>query len=181
MRSSNFSLLLIVIPSHLTVFDSHILSSPSFAHICSYLLEQRGEIYQNSLLHSFLQHTLKQCWIAVLFLHMKIICWIFHIKTPFNFWDMCTWDMWKVCLQTFRNNRICQQLAYFLRSLQTSLANNSRILRIQNVKLSGYFNILGDFQICISVLLRKKYEKFHPWPNLFLLNLTFIFIYFQYL
>ena len=41
-----------------------------------------------------------------LHLHMKIICWRFHIKTPFTFWDMCTWDMWKVCLQTFRN-RIC--------------------------------------------------------------------------
>ena len=28
-------------------------------------------------------------------------------KTRFTFWDMRTWDMWKVCLQTFRNNRIC--------------------------------------------------------------------------
>ena len=25
--------------------------------------------------------------------------------------------MWKVCLKTFRNNRICQKLAYFLRNL----------------------------------------------------------------
>ena len=39
--------------------------------------------------------------------HMKIICWRFHIKTPFTFWDMRTWNMWKVCLQTFRNNRMC--------------------------------------------------------------------------
>ena len=36
-------------------------------------------------------------------LHMKVICWKFHIKTPFTFWDMRTWDMWKVSLQTFRN------------------------------------------------------------------------------
>ena len=36
-----------------------------------------------------------------------ICCWRFLIKTPFTFWDMRAWDMWKVCLQTFRNNRIC--------------------------------------------------------------------------
>ena len=40
-------------------------------------------------------------------LHMKIIWWKFHIKTCFTLWDMCTWGMWKVCLQTFRNNRTC--------------------------------------------------------------------------
>ena len=50
--------------------------------------------------------------------------------------------------------------AYFLRNLQTSRAINSRILRIKNVKFSGYCfymntNILKDFQICISVPLRK--------------------------
>ena len=32
-------------------------------------------------------------------LHMKIICWIFNIKTPSIFLDMHTWGMWKVCLQ----------------------------------------------------------------------------------
>ena len=37
-------------------------------------------------------------------IHMKIICWRFHIKTPIAFWDMHTWDMWKVGLQTLRNN-----------------------------------------------------------------------------
>ena len=38
----------------------------------------------------------------------------FHIKTPFTFWDMRTWvclftkkKNLNVCLQTFRNNRIC--------------------------------------------------------------------------
>ena len=45
--------------------------------------------------------------------------------------------MWKVCLQTFRNNRRCEKLAYFLRTLQTSGPNNSRILRIENAKFSG--------------------------------------------
>ena len=91
-------------------------------------------------------------------LHMKIIRWRFHIKTPFTFWDMRTWDMWKVCLQTFRNNRICWKLAYFLRNLQTSRANNSRILGTKNAKFSGYCfymntNIYCDFEICISAPL----------------------------
>ena len=73
-----------------------------------------------------------------LFLHIKIICWRFHIKTPFTFWDMCTWDMWKVCLQTFTNNRICWKLAYFSIILWTWRAHNSRILRIKKIKFSGY-------------------------------------------
>ena len=44
-------------------------------------------------------------------LDMKIICWRFHIKTPFTCWDMRTWDVSKVCLQTLRNNRIYWKLA----------------------------------------------------------------------
>ena len=48
-----------------------------------------------------------------------------------------------------------KNLVYFLRNLQNSHANNSRILRVENVKFSGYCfyistNIYGDFQICIS-------------------------------
>ena len=39
---------------------------------------------------------------------MKIILRRFHIsQTPFTVWDMRTWDMRKVSLQTFRNTRIC--------------------------------------------------------------------------
>ena len=91
-------------------------------------------------------------------LHFKVISSRFQIKTTFHFWDMRMWDMWKVCLQTLRNNRICKKLPYFLRNLQTSRPNNSRILRIKNAKYSGYCfymnsNIWGDFQICISVPL----------------------------
>ena len=97
-------------------------------------------------------------------LHMKIICWRFHIKTCFSFWDMRPWDTRKVCLQTFRNNRICEKLAYFLRNLQTSRANISRILRIKNAEFSGYClymntDIKGDFQICISVLLKRQLKS----------------------
>ena len=47
-------------------------------------------------------------------------------------------DVWKVCLQTFRNNKICEKLAYFFKKLQTSLANNSIIPGIKNAKFSGY-------------------------------------------
>ena len=101
--------------------------------------------------------TLMQIFCQYLHLHMKIICWRFHIKTP-TFWDMRMWNMWKVCLQTFRNNKIWWKLAYFLTDLSNSRANNSRILRIKNAKFSGYCfdintNIYGDFQICISVPL----------------------------
>ena len=56
-------------------------------------------------IHGTLIADLKIC--QYLPLHMKIICQRFHIKAPFTFWDMRMWDMWKVCLQTFRNNRIC--------------------------------------------------------------------------
>ena len=45
-----------------------------------------------------------------------------------------------------------------MRNLQTSRANNSRILRIENAKFLGYYfyintNVQGDFQSCVSVLL----------------------------
>ena len=91
-------------------------------------------------------------------LHMNITCWRFRIKTPFTFRDLRKWDMWKVYLQTLRNNWICWKFAYFLRNLQTSRANNSRILSIKNAKFSGYCfymstNIYGNFEICISVPL----------------------------
>ena len=66
--------------------------------------------------------------------------------------------MWKVCLQTFRDNRIFLKFAYFLRNLQTSWANNLSVFRIKNAKFSGHCfhintNRWGDFQICISVPL----------------------------
>ena len=82
---------------------------------------------------------------------------------------MRMWDMWKGCLQTFRSNRICLKLAYFLRKLQTLRGNNSRIIRIKNAKFSRYCfhmntNIYGDFQICISVNLKETYNSLKKWP-----------------
>ena len=73
----------------------------------------------------------------------KIIRWRFYIKTSFTFWDKPTCDMWKVCLQTFRNNRIfdiykiIRKFAYLVRNFQTSGVNNSRISSSKNVKFSG--------------------------------------------
>ena len=48
-------------------------------------------------------------------------------------------------------------------NLQTSQANNSRILRIRNAKFSGYCfymntNMFKDFEICVSVPLKTKYQ-----------------------
>ena len=91
-------------------------------------------------------------------LHMKILCWRFHIKASFTFWDMRSWDMWKVCLQTFRNNSICWNLAYFLGNLLALRANNSTILKIKNAKFSGYWfytntNVKGDLQIYLQISL----------------------------
>ena len=60
-------------------------------------------------------------------LHMKTVCWWFHIKRLFTFLDMRAYDMWKVWLQTFKNDRISSKLAHSLRNLQNSRANNSRI------------------------------------------------------
>ena len=58
----------------------------------------------------------------------------------------------------------CKKLAYVLRNLQTSRENNSEILRIKDANFSGYcfnvnINIKGDFQICVSVLLRILTEN----------------------
>ena len=37
----------------------------------------------------------------------KIICLRFRIVSPFTFWKIQTRHIWNVCLQTYRNNRIC--------------------------------------------------------------------------
>ena len=50
-----------------------------------------------------------------------------------------------------------------------SRPNYSRILRIMNVKFSGYMfmktNIYGDFQICISLPLRTAKNALMPEPT----------------
>ena len=68
---------------------------------------------------------------------IKIISWRFCILNLINFSVIHPWRLWKVCLQTYRNNRISQKVAYFLRKKQTLGANNSTILRSKKAKFSG--------------------------------------------
>ena len=101
---------------------------------------------------------MKFCWYFRL--HIKIICRKFRIVRPRTFCDICTRDIWNVCLQTCRNNRMFWKVAYFLRKIQNLWVNNWRILRIENAKFSGYCfnmnsNIHCNFQMCISVPLEK--------------------------
>ena len=90
--------------------------------------------------------------------YIKVICRRVRIVTALTFWDMRTGDIWDVCLETYRNNRICEKVGYLLRKMQTSRVSNSRILRIENAKCSGYYfdinpNIQWNFQIYISLPL----------------------------
>ena len=59
----------------------------------------------------------------------------FTLKHLLLFWDIHTSDMWNVCLQIFGNNRSCSKLSCFLRNLQTSMVNDSRIFRIKNARV----------------------------------------------
>ena len=99
---------------------------------------------------------------------IKIICGRFRIIRLFTFLHMCFRDIWNLCFETYRNNRICEKVAYFSRKIQVFWVNNSRILRIKNAKLSGYSfhmnpNIQWNFQICIIVPLnfsgKAKYNE----------------------
>ena len=81
-------------------------------------------------------------------LHMKITCQRFQDQTLFTFWNRHTWDMYKVFLRTFRNNRIWFKLHYFLWNLQNLRANNSRILRLR----------MRNFQ-CIDFTGTQTYRK----------------------
>ena len=69
-----------------------------------------------------------------------------------------------------KQNNMLKKVAYFLRKTQTSRVNNSRILRIKNAKFSGYClyinpNILWNFQICISVPLRRNLLRFEKYQH----------------
>ena len=91
--------------------------------------------------------------------NIKIIYWRFHIKSCFTFWDIRTWDMSKVCLQTFRNNRVCSKLAYFLRNLLNSWKilwefMGFRIWNFQSIFFIWTQTQYRDYQICIVYLSR---------------------------
>ena len=100
----------------------------------------------NSYFYRYTNADLKIC-LFLCFL-IKLICRRFHITTPFTFWDMRTQAMWKVCLQTLRNNIKCLKLTYFFKKLRTSRKNNSRILRIKNAKCAGYIVFIWTITYC---------------------------------
>ena len=60
----------------------------------------------------------------------------------------------KILFTNIQKTRIISTLAYFLRNLQTSQANNSRVLGISCFYMNT--DILEDFQICISVPLTDQ-------------------------
>ena len=81
------------------------------------------------------------------------MCRRFRIIIQVTYWDIRTRDIRNICLQTYRNNRICKKVTYFLRKIQTSWLNYSRILWIKNAKFSGYWsymslNIHGNIHSC---------------------------------
>ena len=90
----------------------------------------------------------------------KKISWKFCILNPKNSRVIRPSRLRNVCLQIYRNNKICLKIAYLLRKIQTLPVNNSRITRTKNAKFSEYYfylntNIYGDFQIRISVPLSR--------------------------
>ena len=69
----------------------------------------------------------------------------------------------KCLFKNIQKDEIRLKVAYFLRTIQTLQANNSRILRIQNATFLGYYsfmntNIWRDFEICICVPLKKLWK-----------------------
>ena len=91
-------------------------------------------------------------------LHLKTIPWKFRIPNPKNYLVIYPQSFRNVCLQTYRNNRIRQKVAYFLRKIQTLRVNNSRILRIKNAKFQSfvfiwiktYVEIFKSAFVCLS-------------------------------
>ena len=65
----------------------------------------------------------------------------------------------------FYTRKVCEMFVYkHTETIETLRVKNSRIFSIKNAKVSGYYfyinlNILGDFQICISVPLKIRILK----------------------
>ena len=70
-------------------------------------------------------------------------------------------DIWNVCLQKYRNNRINEKVAKFLRKEQTSQVNNSKTLWIKNVGYCFY----KKPNIFIDVHLAHSWRKSLSYRN----------------
>ena len=97
---------------------------------------------------------------------------MFYIKNTFYFLKYVQVRYVKNLFTNIQKQQNISKLAYFLENLQTSRANNSRILRVKDAKFFGqcfYLNISiqGEFQICISVPLTEQYfpYRFCGKPN----------------
>ena len=62
---------------------------------------------------------------------MKILPWKFCIRNPKISLVIYPQSLQNVCLQAFKNNRIRQKVAYFLRKTHILQVNNSTIFRIK--------------------------------------------------
>ena len=72
---------------------------------CKPIFRNRKCLLRESLtVLSKLMHIISKKLSLFLHLHMKIRRRRLYVEIPFTFWDRGTWYMWKVCLQTFRNN-----------------------------------------------------------------------------
>ena len=90
-------------------FNLH-MTSPIFLQKTTFCTQNISCDYKNVVRMSkcSFKGTLMQIQKSVdICLHMKTIRQRFHIITPFPLQDMCTGDMGNVCLQAFRNCRIC--------------------------------------------------------------------------
>ena len=85
-------------------FDIWSISACMNCHFCNITCNRLIKFHEWKIIPPFfLKGTLMQIWgSANIFVFIWKSCCRFHIKTLFTFWDMGTWEMWKVCFQTFR-------------------------------------------------------------------------------
>ena len=84
------------------------------AEICN-----ADDLWQRSRLEirldTFRVSTISQKQFIIMIIIIIILLFIIINKTPFTFWDKHTQDIWNVCLQANKNNRICWKVAYFFK------------------------------------------------------------------
>ena len=66
-------------------------------------------------LDTFRMSTISQKQFIIMIIIIIIMIFIIINKTPFTFWVKHTQDIWNVCLQANKNNRICWKVAYFFK------------------------------------------------------------------
>ena len=91
-------------------------------------------------------------------LRMKMICWRFIIKTPFSFWDICDWDVWKVCFDMntnmYENFKICISVpSAYLTKLRKLIENmDKNVTQVRNYTM--------DWNISVKITSRC-WDKCH--------------------